>query len=103
MQEHLKPTAADINKAMFKPIKPIPVELTFDPFAETTMSKVINEYVVKVTEKLDNDIFGVCNQILKENGITYDYVLNKEFIVNAVKKAIATKPTEQGEQKAKHC
>ena len=92
MKDNLKPTAADINKAMFKPIKPIPIELLFDPFGETPMSKVVNEYVVKVEEKLDNDIFGVCNQMLKDEGITYEYVLNKEFIVNAVKKRIAEKP-----------
>lgn len=78
-----------------------PQDFSFDPFAESPMSKFINEYAVKVSEKFGEEIFGTCNRILTESGVKTEYVLNKEFIVNAVKKAIATKPTEQGEQKAK--
>ena len=89
MKENLKPTSENINKAKFKPT---PNVISFDPFGETPMSKVVNEYKVKVAEKLDNDIFGVCIQLLKEEGITHEYVLNKEFIVNAVKKQIPVKP-----------
>ena len=92
MKENLKPTAENINKAKFKST---PYVISFDPFGETPMSKVVNEYKVKVAEKLDNDIFGVCIQLLKEEGITHEYVLNKEFIVNAVKKAIPAKPTDK--------
>lgn len=89
MKENLKPTAENINKAK---LEPIPSGITLDPFAETPMSKLIDEYVVIVEEKLDNAIFGVCNKILKDEGITHEYVLNKEFIVNAVKKQIPVKP-----------
>ena len=92
MKENLKPTAENINKAKFKST---PYVISFDPFGETPMSKVVNEYKVKVAEKLDNDIFGVCIQLLKEEGITHEYVLNKEFIVNAVKKQISVKPAEE--------
>jgi hypothetical protein len=89
MQENLKPLPENISK---EKIGQIPKNASFDPFADSPMSKAIHECVVKVNEKFDEEIFGICNQILTESGVKSEFVLNKDFIVNAVKKATASKP-----------
>ena len=98
MQENLKPLPENISK---EKLGQTPKDFSFDPFAESPMSKVISEYSIKVLEQLESEIFGACTQIALENGIKYEYAISKAFVVNAMKKAIPTKPTEQGEQKVK--
>lgn len=89
MNDELKPLPENISK---EKLGQISKDFSFDPFAESPLSKAIHECVVKVNEKFDEEIFGICNQILTESGVKSEFVLNKDFIVNAVKKATASKP-----------
>lgn len=100
MQENLKPLPENISKEKLGQIsKNFSFELV-NPDA-SPMSQFITEYSIGVHEQLEDEIFGVCTQIAIANGIKCEYSISKEFVVEALKMAIAIKPTEQGEQKAK--
>ena len=100
MNDKFKPLPRNINKEKLEQFsKGFSVEL-FSPDV-SPVSQFITEYSIKVHERLEDEVFGVCSEIALANGIKYEYSISKEFVVEALKKAIAIKPTEQGEQKAK--
>lgn len=91
MNDKFKPLPENINKEKLGQFqKDFSFELV-NPDA-SPMSQFINEYSIKVKEKLDDEIFGVCTQIALANGIKHEYAINKEFFINAMQKAIASSP-----------
>lgn len=88
MQEHLKPTPENINKdkigqfpkSEFVPSEPLP------------MSQFVVGFEAKVHEQLEENISGTITQIALENGIKYEYAINKSFVVDALMKATPKKP-----------
>lgn len=91
MNDKFKPLPRNINKEKLEQFsKDFSFELT--SLGASPMSQFINEYSIKVKEKLDDEIFGVCTQIALANGIKHEYAINKEFFINAMQKAIASSP-----------
>lgn len=91
MNEKLKPTPENINKDKLPQIEK---NFSFDlisPDASPILN-FINEYSIKVYEELENDLFGAITQTALGTGIKYEYAINKSFIVDAIKRAMASKP-----------
>lgn len=100
MDDKFKPLPKNINTEKLEQFsKDFSFELVNSD--ASPMSQFITEYSIKVHERIEDEVFGVCTQIALANGIKHEYSISKEFVVEALKKAIAIKPTEQGEQKAK--
>lgn len=95
MNENLKPTPENINKDK---IKQIERNFSFDVLApkDSGIPDFIKQYKIRVEEKLDEEILGVINQITSENGFKNktEIVINRDFVLNAMKKATAQRPTE---------
>lgn len=96
MHDNLKPTPENINKDKFGQIP----KSEFVPSEPLPMSRFLVEFEAKIHEQLEENISGTITQIALENGIKYEYAVNKSFVVEALKKATARKPIDQGEQKA---
>lgn len=88
MHDNLKPTPENINKDKFGQIP----KSEFVPSEPLPMSRFLVEFEAKIHEQLEENISGTITQIALENGIKYEYAVNKGFVVDAIKKAIASKP-----------
>lgn len=93
MHDNLKPTPENINKDK---IKQIEREFSFDILApkDSGIPDFINHYKIRVEEKIDEEVFGVINRIMSENGFenTTEFVINKSFVIDALMKATPRRP-----------
>lgn len=88
MNDKLKPLSENINKEKFEKFTK---EYTPNIFENSSMTKYVMEYEVKIREQLEENILCAITQIALENGIKYEYAINKEFVVKALEKQIPKK------------
>ena len=89
MNDKLKPLSENINK---EKIEKFTKEHSLDIFETSPMAKYVMEYDIKIREQLEENIFCAITQIALENGIKYEYAINKDFVVKALEKQIPKKP-----------
>ncbi len=94
MNDKFKPLPENINKEKLGQFqKDFSFEL-INPDA-SPMSQFVTEYSIKVKEKLEDEVFGVCTQIALANGIKYEYAINKNFVLKAIEKQMPKKVTHE--------